>query len=106
MISLIITSFTSLLLTINTEAQNARLKYRDEKSRSSTLLVCKTLAEILKANWDRETMFLEEKDVLSNYSRFYYYEQPQPLNSTIVPDVLSFTSIYCPLELLEKYSQW
>lgn len=90
MISLIITSFTSLLLTINTEAQNARLKYRDEKSRSSTLLVCKTLAEILKANWDRETTFLEEKDVLSNYSRFYYYEQPQPLNSTIVPDVLSF----------------
>lgn len=90
MISLIITSLTTLLLTINTEAQNARLKYRDEKSRSSTLLVCKTLAEILKANWDRETSFLEDKDVLSNYSRFYYYEPPQPLNSSTVPDVLSF----------------
>lgn len=90
MISLIITSFTSLLLTINTEAQNARLKYRDEKSRSSTLLVCKTLAEILKANWDRETTFLEDNDILSNYSRFYYYEQPQPLNSAIISDVLSF----------------
>ncbi|KAI5964022.1 IRA2 [Candida theae] len=90
MISLIVTSFTSLLQTINTEAQNARLKYRDEKSRSSTLLVCKTLAEILKANWDRETTFLDDKDILSNYSRFYYYEPPQPLDPSIVPEALSF----------------
>ncbi|KAI5954646.1 IRA2 [Candida jiufengensis] len=89
-ITYIITSFTSLLLTINNESQNIKVKYRDEKSRSSTLLTCKLLVDILKSNWNRKTNVIDEKNFMNNCSKFYYYDAPISLDKTIIIDVLNF----------------
>ncbi|KAI5961403.1 IRA2 [Candida pseudojiufengensis] len=89
-ITYVLTSFTSLLLTINNESQNVKIKYRDEKSRSSTLLACKILVDILKTNWNRKTNIIDEKDLMSNCSRFYYYDAPLQLDRSIIIEVLNF----------------
>lgn len=88
MITYIFISFASILKSINTESANNKIKHRDEKSRNSTLLVCKLLADILKSNWDREQTVLDDKDLLSNYSRFYYYDRPNRINPNYVAELV------------------
>ncbi|RCK63471.1 Inhibitory regulator protein IRA1 [Candida viswanathii] len=87
-VTYIFISFASILKAINTESSNSKIKHRDEKSRNSTLLVCKLLADILKSNWDRESTILDDKDLLSNYSRFYYYDRPNRIDPTVVPELV------------------
>ncbi|KAL6451004.1 IRA2 Inhibitory regulator protein IRA2 [Candida maltosa Xu316] len=87
-ITYIFISFSTILNSINTESSNNKLRHRDEKSRSATLLICKLLADILKTNWERETTFLDDKDMLLNYSRFYYYDPPAKIDSKVVPDLI------------------
>ncbi|KAI3402447.2 IRA2 [Candida oxycetoniae] len=89
-ITLILTSLTGLLKTINAEAQNNKLKYRDEKSRWSTLLVCKLLTDVLTANWNRKSFYMRDIDAISNYSNYYYYDVPEPLDSNIIVNILDF----------------
>ncbi|CAK9436789.1 uncharacterized protein LODBEIA_P13110 [Lodderomyces beijingensis] len=90
MVTLIITSLTELLRTINVEARDTKLKYRDEKSRSSTLLICRLLNALLKAIWNRKTSYMDESEFMSNYSKFYKYDVPQPLCPKTVVDLLDF----------------
>lgn len=82
MITYIFTTFASILLTLGNESEFSKLRLRDEKSRGSTLLVCKLLSEILKSDWNRETSSFDDKDLLSNYSKFYYYDKPKRLDSS------------------------
>ncbi|KAG7660703.1 IRA2 [[Candida] subhashii] len=84
MITYIFTAFASVLLRLGTESEFSKLRLRDEKSRGSTLLTCKLLSEILKSDWNRETSSFDDKDLLSNYSKFYYYDQPKALDSSKV----------------------
>ncbi|EGW32510.1 ras GTPase activating protein RasGAP/neurofibromin [Spathaspora passalidarum NRRL Y-27907] len=82
-ITFIFTSFATVLENINEESQHTKLRFRDDKSRGSTLLVCKLLSEILQTKWNRRGV-IDDKDSLSNYSRFYYYDEPKALDKDII----------------------
>ncbi|RLV94789.1 Inhibitory regulator protein IRA2 [Spathaspora sp. JA1] len=84
----IFTSFAKVLENINQENQHTKLRFRDDKSRGSTLLVCKLISEILQTSWNRDVSLIDDKDTLSNYSRFYYYDAPNALQSEIIPVLL------------------
>ena len=87
-VTYILVTFASILKTINTEFTNNKLKYRDDKSRNSILLICKLLADVLKVSWDRESTIVDDKDFLSNYSKFYYYDTPNRIESSVVSDLV------------------
>ncbi|KAK6463983.1 ras GTPase activating protein RasGAP/neurofibromin [Scheffersomyces coipomensis] len=90
-VTFIILTFVNHLIAINDEANGVKLKDRDEKSVASTLIIVKLLSEILKSNWNREkTLYnYDHNDLVSNYSRFYYYEPPSPIDPAIINHLLS-----------------
>lgn len=106
MITYIFISFASILKSINTESANNKIKHRDEKSRNSTLLVCKLLADILKSNWDREQTVLDDKDLLSNYSRFYYYDRPNRINPNYVAELVDIFVNMLSSGVVRKFWPW
>ncbi|EAZ62896.2 Ras GTPase activating protein RasGAP/neurofibromin [Scheffersomyces stipitis CBS 6054] len=98
-ISYIFRCFGSNLSAINDEANGTRVQDRDERSLGSTLVLCRVLSEILKNNWKREKtlMNIDHTDLVSNYSRFYYYDRPNPIDpDAVVPLLDIFISLLSP----------
>ncbi|CAI5757203.1 unnamed protein product [Candida verbasci] len=87
--SSILTSFASILKIINNESKNIKLRSRDEKSRTSTLLLLNILADIIEVDWNRSLItFTKDKEVISNYSKFYHYEVPRKLNIDMISGLI------------------
>ncbi|KAK6455475.1 ras GTPase activating protein RasGAP/neurofibromin [Scheffersomyces xylosifermentans] len=89
-ITSILLAFANNLIAINDEANMAKMPDRDEKSLGSTLVLCKLLSEILKNNWKREKTLqnIDNNDLLANYSRFYYFDRPDPIDPNAIPHLL------------------
>lgn len=80
------------LKSINEESNNLKITQRDERSLTTTLMICKILAEILKEDWHRQkTQFnnnVTNFEIVLNYSCFHYYDLPKPLRPSIVHELI------------------
>mmetsp|Transcript_6090 Transcript_6090/g.7475 ORF Transcript_6090/g.7475 Transcript_6090/m.7475 type:complete len:2693 (+) Transcript_6090:217-8295(+) len=105
-VSNIFDCFCGMLNNINKESNLIKLRDRDEKSLSSTLIILKLLAEIIERNWRlkkaindlKNEIFSSNCELASNYAIFYHYTPPHPLNPLIVhPTIDTLLSLLSPL---------
>ncbi|CCE88740.1 Piso0_001519 [Millerozyma farinosa CBS 7064] len=102
--SLIVSGFCSILDDINYESKLMKLKDRNEKSLSSTLIVLKLLSEILRCRWKsrrslndfKYEVFSSNCEAPSHNSIYYHYKPPPPLDPsnihTVIDTLLSLLS--------------
>lgn len=102
MATVIILALTDVLKTINNEAHNVKLKHRDEKSRSSTILVFHVLVNVLKTNWNRLICSMSEYEMMEKFSNFTHYDRPQPLESERIPEILEFYITFLSSGMLKR----
>lgn len=95
-----------MLNNINKESNLIKLRDRDEKSLSSTLIILKLLADIIEHNWRlkkaindlKNEIFSSNCELASNYAIFYHYTPPPPLNTLIIhPTIDTLLSLLSPL---------
>ncbi|ODV78244.1 ras GTPase activating protein RasGAP/neurofibromin [Suhomyces tanzawaensis NRRL Y-17324] len=89
-VSYILLSFVKSLEILNRESNYSKLRERDEKSLSSTLIICKLLSDILMSHWNREKVMcnLYLSDLSSNYSSYSYFDRPHQIETTVFKQII------------------
>ncbi|RLV85823.1 Inhibitory regulator protein IRA2 [Meyerozyma sp. JA9] len=97
---------------INEEAEYSRLRDRDGKSLASTLIVLRTLSEVIFSNWEYGTAtinptlyltVLDERQVTRN-KLYSHFVPPPPLNPTYVEYILETLTCLLSSRLVKTVS--
>lgn len=106
LVSNVLECFCDILNQINKESNFIKLRERDEKSLSSTLIVLKLLGDIIEQNWRlkkaindlKNEIFSSNCELASNYAIFYHYNPPSPLNPAMIHSTIdTLLSLLSPL---------
>lgn len=93
LISVLIHHTAQQLRVLNEDAHNSKVKLREERSLTTTLMLCRFLAEVLKEDWHRQKTHFNSNvadfEIVLNYSCFTYYDLPKPLNESLVSEWIS-----------------
>lgn len=71
----------------NIAESDTKLKNRDERLVTTTYMLTKLLAEMLKENWHRQTAvftLIVDFEIVLNYLRFSYYDKPSPIEPPLL----------------------
>lgn len=99
-----------VLRAINLDSNDLKLRERDEKSLSSSLLVLRLLSDLIKHSWNSKYHLSNHKsenfsvnfEILSDYSFYYHFTPPSPLNAKFIEFIIDTLIDLLSPEVIKK----
>ncbi|EGV64718.1 Ras GTPase activating protein ira2 [Yamadazyma tenuis] len=109
-ISICFMKLCNIIESINKDAKEVKLKDRDEKQLSSTLIILKILRELIEECWLSRTALSNFKsdvnlmnfEILTNFSFYYHFTPPKPINVNYINLIIDILGSLLSGEVIKR----